>query len=78
MTESTIEFKTGIAYTAHHGPTDEDWLILGVNEERNKVCAAGWPPTIAKLSDCTNFEENRPLTDDEKAYRNKNFGSNWI
>lgn len=35
----------------HHAPTGEEWLVAYV--EGDRLCACGWPETIAKLSDCT-------------------------
>ena len=35
----------------HHAPTGEKWLVAYVDGDR--LCAVGWPETIAKLSDCT-------------------------
>lgn len=72
------EFKPGMKYYAHHNPTGEDWVILGINRNTNEVCAAGWPPTIAKLSDCSGWEEAGPLTEEELKYRTKQFRRNWL
>lgn len=72
-----VILESGCAYYAHHIPTGEDWVIIGFNHEYNKVCAAGWPPTIAQLSDCENFEFAHVLTPEELQYRESNFGSNW-
>lgn len=66
------------AYSAHHKPTGEDWLLLGINPIKDKVCAAGWPATIAKMSDCSDIYELRPLTDEEIVYRSKTFGEDWV
>lgn len=72
------QFESGFAYTAHHIPSKEDWYILGINIEKDKVCAAGWPASIGNLSDCVNFEKIDKLTETELRYREKTFGTNWI
>lgn len=64
-------------FYAFHVPSCEDWVLLGINRGEDKVCAAGWPPTMAKLSDCANLEDAGELTDAELEYRNKTFGGNW-
>lgn len=74
-----MEFKSGMTYTAHHKPSGEDWVILGVDTEVDQVCVAGWPPTMANLSDCENFIERSPLTKEERDYRREQFGqSKWL
>jgi len=72
-----LTFKPGFTYYAKHVPTSETWVVLGIDQKRNRVCAAGWPATIAKLSDMIDFEEVGEIKDDELNYRNKEFGSNW-
>lgn len=69
--------KPHMTYTAYHRPTGESWVILGVNEIKDEVCAAGWPATIAKLSDCTNLEERSVRTIEEEVYMHTTFGLNW-
>lgn len=71
-------FEKGYIYTANHIPSGEDWYLLGIDINGNKVCAAGWPPSIGKLSDCKDFEKKDEITDKELEYRNKTFGTNWI
>lgn len=73
-----LKFKPAYSYTAHHVPTGEDWYLIGIDTERNRACAAGWPPSIGKLTDFVNFAENKPLTPDEINHRNKQFGTNWL
>ena len=34
-----------------HAPTGEEWLVAYV--ENGKLCACGWPESLADLSDCT-------------------------
>jgi hypothetical protein len=72
------EFKPGYSYAAHHIPSNENWYILGIDIKGNRVCAAGWPPSIGNLSDCVDFEELKPLIPEEISYRTKEFGTNWI
>lgn len=69
--------KHNMTYTAHHNPTGEDWVILGVNQVKDEVCVAGWPATIAKLSDCTNLQERSIRTVEEEIHMHANFGFNW-
>lgn len=71
-------FLSGHSYFAKHLPTGEDWYILGIDVKGDRVCVAGWPATIGKLSDCENFELNKPLTDEELAHRGRKFGQNWL
>jgi len=59
-----------------HIPTGETWFVLGVNQKRNEICIAGWPPSKAKLSDCV-FVEQGELTEVDLEYRDKRFGLNW-
>lgn len=75
---SNIKFKPATAYLAKHTPTGETWYLLGIDPEDDRVCAAGWPATIGKLSDCTDFEERDPLSDNELNYRTKEFGTRWL
>ena len=72
-----MKFKPAMTYTAKHKPTGETWVILGVNIEQNQVCAAGWPPTIAKLTDCKNFRQRSNRTVQEAVHMVKSFGENW-
>lgn len=71
-------FVSGYSYFAKHVPTGEDWYILGIDEEFDRVCAAGYPPTIGKLSDCKELEKNEPLTESELKHRERRFGINWL
>lgn len=71
-------FESGFSYTCRHIPTNEDWHILGVDIKNGRVCAAGWPPSIANISDCVDFEKAKELTEKEIEYRNFQFGYNWI
>lgn len=73
-----VSFLSGHSYFAKHLPTGEDWYILGIDVKGDRVCVAGWPATIGKLSDCKDFEVNKPLTDEELAYRVREFGQNWL
>lgn len=72
-----MEIEKGMTYTADHKPSGESWLVLGIDVKGDRVCAAGWPPTIAKLSDCDNVEAIRKMYTNELQYRNKEFGTNW-
>lgn len=63
--------------SVHHKPTDEDWYILGVNYETGKLCVAGWPPSIANISDCELLEKGKGISESDKKYRIETFGSGW-
>jgi hypothetical protein len=67
----------GRSYYAKHGPTGEEWHLIGVSQSRNAVCCAGWPPTMANLSDCTDLELAGVLTEQELTYRTNQFGTDW-
>jgi hypothetical protein len=71
------EIKPGMTYYARHKPTGEDWLLLGVDKEYDRVCAAGWPASTGKLSDCFDLRERAKISDSEYKYRCKEFGLNW-
>lgn len=66
-------FKTGHTLTCHHIPTGENWLILAVHRESGKCFAAGYPPTVAKISDCTDWELAHPLEKEEISHIKKHF-----
>lgn len=65
------------SYTARHIPSAEDWLLLGIDTKGDRVCAAGWPPTIGKLSDCVDVKVNSQMDAGHLEYRQKQFGTNW-
>lgn len=60
-----------------HGPSGENWFILGVWTPNGRVCVAGWPATMAQLSDCTLVKKGKGINLKERAYRNQTFGSAW-
>lgn len=72
-----VEFETNVIYFCKHKPSGEEWTVLGINFSKNEICVAGYPPTIAKLSDCYYFERGSELTRQEKEHRTKHFGENW-
>lgn len=43
--------KTGD--TVLHGPTGEEWVVAYVDIANNRLAWCGWPPGLAKFSDCT-------------------------
>lgn len=51
----------------HHRPSGEDWVVAYVNGDR--LCACGWPETLARVSDCelikkcSNKEHREVLSD---------------
>jgi hypothetical protein len=63
--------------TIFHRPTGEEWYLVGVSKAKNQVCAAGWPPSIAYLSDCELVKKGNGLKPEELEYRNKEFGTSW-
>ena len=73
-----MKFKGNKSYHAHHVPSGEEWHIIGISPWTNRVCAAGWPPTVGRLSDLKNIEEYEDLTEEEKYYRNDKFGNDWL
>ena len=74
-----MEYEKNATYAADHKPSGETWHIVGIDTEGDRVCAAGWPPTITKLSDCENFRDPQPITDDELEFRCRYFPSDsWI
>ena len=73
-----IDIVPGYSYSGKHIPTGETWWIIGIDLVGDRVCAAGWPPSIGKLSDMQDIAVEKPLTDDEINHRNKHFGYNWL
>ena len=71
-------FESGYTYTCTYIPTSEDWYVIGFDPKRDRLCVAGYPPTIAKISDCTDFVKLKQLTSDEINYRTSKFGQNWL
>ena len=39
--------------TVQHHPTGEEWLVAYADPARDELAWCGWPPGVAKLSDCT-------------------------
>lgn len=72
-----LMYPPGYSFHAEYIPTGETWHILGIDIDNNRVCAAGYPQTIAKLTDCKNVTPFKKLTEEELKYRTKYFGSNW-
>lgn len=68
------EIQPDKKYYCKHIPSGEDWVILGISKDKLKVCAAGYPASIANVIDCENFELVGDLTSDEINYRNSEFG----
>jgi len=62
---------------AHHEPSGEEWVVLGVDAKGDRLCAMGWPNSIARLSDCRLTERGHGLTDDEVAARQQVYGGGW-
>ncbi len=76
---STNFFLAGRKYYCKHELSGEQWVVIGISYDYKEVCAAGWPPSIGELSDCSNWEMAGLLSEEEIEYRNKQFGiSNWL
>lgn len=73
-----LKFESNTAYYCKHRPTGEEWLVIGVSTDGKKVCAAGYPPSIADVSDCEAFTPVGPLTKDQLDHRLCHFGKAWI
>lgn len=71
-------YESGYSYHGHHVPSGEDWHIIGIDPLNDRVCVAGWPHTIANLSDMRRMKKFAPLTQEEIHHRSKRFGTNWI
>jgi hypothetical protein len=73
------EAKAPISAGDHvrHEPTGETWYALGVSQARNELCAAGWPATTGKLTDCTLVKAGNGITPAEREHRERAFGSGW-
>ncbi len=63
--------------TVFHKPTKEEWFVLGVNYKKNRLCVAGYPPTIVNLSDCELLKTGTGITVEELKHREKEFGHSW-
>src|SRR5690606_35912274 len=55
-----IDIVPGYSYSGKHIPTGEMWWIIGIDLVGDRVCAAGWPPSIGKLSDMQDMEVEEP------------------
>ncbi|MFK7947490.1 MAG: hypothetical protein AB8G11_07870 [Saprospiraceae bacterium] len=71
------KLRTDKSYFCHHKPTGEEWLLIGQSKDGEKVCAAGYPPSIANIEDCVNIKEHKFLTDEELKHRNTAFGESF-
>lgn len=67
--------EPGYCYLGHHMPTGEEWYLLGIDLTHNLVCAAGYPPSQARLSDFSLIIKEKPITQEELSYRNSEFQS---
>jgi hypothetical protein len=50
-TPQPVEDAIDTADHVHHAPSGEDWVVAYVRGDR--LCACGWPHTLADLADCT-------------------------
>jgi hypothetical protein len=55
-----------------HKPSGETWLALHI--DGSAVYCAGWPPTIARLTDCEIIEDLGELDEQEKNHLLSAFG----
>lgn len=60
-----------------HRPSGEEWMVLGVNRECNKVAPMGWPITIANLSDCELTERGNGITAKARETLERNWHGTW-
>lgn len=70
--------KQKMTYCGHHTPSGEDWVILGVDQLRKKVCVAGWPATVAEFENIKNLTERSLRTVEEEVYVTKQFGVSFL
>jgi hypothetical protein len=65
-----------------HGPTGEEWLLLGISRDGRTVAVAGWPPTQALASDCTlQSREGTGWLDSSPGWRDRRqeaFGDDFV
>lgn len=73
-----MTFKSGKSYHAYHIPSGEGWRIIGVRPWGDRLCAAGWPPSTGRISDCKDFVEHADLTEEELDHRESKFGKDWL
>lgn len=66
-------FRKQHTYTCIHAPTNETWFILAVHRESGKCFAAGYPPSIAEIHDCYNWERRDPIDEGETKHVNRHF-----
>ena len=71
-------FVPGHTYNATHKHTGERWYLLGVDIYFGNVCAAGWPASMAKISDFTDVSFHAELTQEEFEHRKNKFGRGWL
>jgi len=64
--------------TVYHTPSNEEWFVLGVNQNIGRICVAGSEPTVLEIADCTLVEAGRGLTAWERKSREALFGPEWV
>lgn len=57
------EAEIDTADHVHHAPSGEDWVVAYVRGDR--LCACGWPHTLAALSDCRLIKKATPADRDQ-------------
>lgn len=60
--------RPGGTYYCDHIPMGESWVILAVNLISGKCRAAGYPPTVANISDCKNWKWRGYADSEERKY----------
>lgn len=65
-------YDINLVYVVTHIPTGEEWVVLLIKD--GKVYAAGWPPSIGDLDDCSDICEYRSRTVEETEHLKKEFG----
>ncbi|MCM0759588.1 hypothetical protein M7775_13600 [Sporomusa sphaeroides DSM 2875] len=62
-----------------HVPTGETWVVCGVCHDTDELVPCGYPPVIAKISDCELIEsQHERQTQKERDYLTANFGPRFI
>ena len=59
--------------TVWHRHTGEEWFVLGVNVDKDQLAPAGWPHTLARLSDCVLVRPGQGINAREIESRSKMF-----
>lgn len=72
------ELPRGKSFKVYHKKSGETWYGIGVDPNRELICIAGYPPSMAHMEDCVFLGEIKPLDPAEIAYRDREFGGGWV